>query len=76
MPHAKEAAARLAADGERLRQEVVLGLACLETGAEIRRLLAKRLVRQIAETGEVAVDLLDERPHALDIALVLGPEDA
>ena len=43
LPH--ETAARLLHDGERLGEEDVLGLTRLETGAEVRRLQAERLIR-------------------------------
>ena len=63
-------------DRERLRKEILLGLAGLEPGAEVRGLLAERLVRKLAQASVVLVDFLDERPHALDVALMLRPEDA
>ena len=71
-----EAAAGLLHDRERHRQEVVFRLPGLEPGAEFRRLGLERFVGELAQARVVLVDLLDERPHALDVALVLRPEDA
>ena len=61
--------------GERLREEVVEGLAVLEAALELGGLRLQLVVGELVEVGLERVDLLDEGQHLADEPLVAGPED-
>ncbi len=75
VPHVEHAAAGLAHDGEGLGQQVVERRAVGEPLPELGGLGAQLLVGEALDLGFLGVDLGDERPQALQFALVLGADD-
>ena len=74
-PHAEYAVRRLAADGKRLRQEVVEVLAALIALAELVRLFTQLLIRQRLHLVLHGLDARDERHKLLYLTLRAGAED-
>ena len=73
--HPEDAARPLAHDGERLRQQIVELLAFREALAERARHGAERVVRERLEARLELVDLVDQRPEAFQLAVVLRADD-
>ena len=75
VPHPEDALAPLAADGERLGEDVVERRAVLELLLELGGLPLQLGVAQLGDGRLEGVDRLDARTEALDLALVRGAED-
>jgi hypothetical protein len=75
VPHVEHAAARLAHDRERLREQVVEGLARSQPVPELGRLGLQLGVGKGKDRRLEGDDALDERSDGLELALVLGPDD-
>src|SRR5207248_288474 len=73
--HAEHTARCLAHHRERLGQHCVQLLAAPDALAEFARLRAQRVVRELLEIRLEDVDLLDDRPQTLQVALVLRADD-
>ena len=74
VPHPEHALARLAADGERLGEEIVQRLPFVEPAAKLGRHLAQVGVRLGLHRRLELVDPLDDWAHPLDDPGVLGSE--
>jgi hypothetical protein len=75
MAHPEDAARRLTDDRERLRENVVERRALIELLAQLAGLGTQLVVGEIRQTGTELVDALDQRPHALQLPIVLGSDD-
>ncbi len=75
VPHVEHAAAGLADDGKRLREQIVERFAAPEALAEFDRLAAKLRVAERLDRRFEAVDAFDERPQTLQLTIVLGAND-
>ena len=75
MAHAHHAPCRLAADCERLGQQLVERLAIRVAPLELLRLGLELVVGKRFRARAKGIDLRDERAEALELALVLGAED-
>ncbi len=75
VPHVQRPLARLADHGKRVGQQVVERLAVRQPLAQLARAASQLVVRQLLDFGFLGVDLQDDRPDALEIALVLRADD-
>ena len=73
-PHAQHAPACLARDREGLGQQVVQGLAVIETRLELVRLGAKLLVRERRHFVAERLDLVRDGVDTLELPLGVGAE--
>jgi len=73
--HAHHPLAGLAADGEGLRQNLIEGLAFLETGLELFGLGAQLLVGERQHLFFECIDGLHRLEHAFDFTLVLASKE-
>ena len=75
VPHVERAAAGLADDRERLRQQIVERLAAREPVAEFLGLGAELIVGERLNLGFFRADHVHERTDLLQFAIVVRPED-
>jgi hypothetical protein len=75
VPHVQDAAASLAADGERLDEQLIQRLAVSDALLEFYGFLGEFGVRELLEPGFEIVNGGDKRTETLDFAFVPGPED-
>jgi hypothetical protein len=74
--HSEDAPSRLAGGGEDLGQEIVEGRSFSEAPAELHGPCGELGVGQILEPGLEGPDVLDEGAKALELPLVLRPDDS
>jgi len=75
VPHVQDAAAGFPADGERLDQQIVQGLAICDALLEFDGFLGQFGVGELLESGFEIVDRGDNWTEPLKFTLVTGPED-